>query len=423
MMRHSDERAHAVLPAIGRRRRRGSTYVMVLSVATTVTVIGLAGLAATRVNTRRVADTADWAEAQTLAFAAAEHACRQIDRDPNWRSTYASSGVSAALGRGTFAWRVIDPADGDLAGDPQDRAAAIATGTVNDATYTLRLALVPTGAPLGALAACIAADSRIEVKRRRAVKLDDGVLSSNDRLTNKGVIDGDVEAAKIKGSGTVTGTVTVPAPPKAMPDAGTFDAYRDVATALPRLREIKRAVLSPASNPWGTPNADGVYYIDTGNRNLTITGTRIHGTLVVKCGRKRKVVVDAAVFMHNYRQDHPVLIVDGDVELACDSADTDLRESTWRTNFNPPGTPYDGAADGDQRDSYPNEIRGLVHVKGKLKMRSTARVRGAIICEGSVTFDGNNQIIHDPDVLATPPSGYTTGGDAVQHDGWTRVVQ
>jgi len=420
-MRHRDTSVRAMHARPS--GRRGSTYVMVLGVATTVTVIGLAGLAATRVNTRRVADTADWAEAQSLAFAGAEHACRQIDRDPNWRRTYASSGLSHALGRGTFAWRVIDPADGDLDDDPQDRAAVIATGTVNDATYTLRLALVPTGGPLEALASCIAADSRIEVKRRRSVKLDDGVLASNDRLTNQGVIDGDVQAAKINGKGTVTGDVTVPAPPKAMPPDGTFDAYRDVATRLPRLREITRTVLSPSSNPWGAPNTDGVYYIDTQNRNLTITGARIHGTLVVKCGRKRKVIVDAAVFMHNYRQDHPVLIVDGDVELTYDSAGTDLRESAWRTNFNPSGTPYDGATDGDRRDSYPNEIRGLVHVTGQLTMKSTSRVRGAIICEGSVTFDGKNQIIHDSDVLATPPSGYTTGDAAVRHDGWTRVVQ
>jgi len=126
--------------------------------------------------------------------------------------------------------------------------------------------------------------------------------------------------------------------------------------------------------------------------------------------------------MHNYRADHPVLIVDGDAEISIRSLAFDLSESNWHTNFNPAGTPYEGGSDGDQRDSYPNEIRGLVHVRGDLTMRQTARIRGSIVCEGTVTFDGANEIRYDPDVAAGQPLGYTQGGGQVVPGPWRRLV-
>jgi len=57
-------------------------------------------------------------------------------------------------------------------------------------------------------------------------------------------------------------------------------------------------------------------------------------------------------------------------------------------------------------DTYPNEVRGLVHVTGTLTMQQTARVRGAVICESAVTCGGTNQIVHNPDLYENPPEGY-----------------
>jgi hypothetical protein len=44
---------------------------------------------------------------------------------------------------------------------------------------------------------------------------------------------------------------------------------------------LYRRVLNPNSNPFGSPNADGIYVIDCGNASLVIERCRIQGTLVI----------------------------------------------------------------------------------------------------------------------------------------------
>ncbi|KKK62995.1 hypothetical protein LCGC14_2998770 [marine sediment metagenome] len=90
-------------------------------------------------------------------------------------------------------------------------------------------------------------------------------------------------------------------------------------------------------------------------------------------------------------------------------------------NFNPSGSGYEDQADEDKDDSYPNEISGLVHVKGNLLMDETARVRGAIIGEQTTVIDGDNEIVYSPVVAQTLIVGYTTY-EAILGT-WSRVVE
>ena len=84
-----------------------------------------------------------------------------------------------------------------------------------------------------------------------------------------------------------------------------------------------------------------------------------------------------------------------------------LSEAAVSTNYNPPGAPYEGQSDWDMTDEYPNEVQGLVHVAGFLKLNDTARVKGTIICGDSVECASQNTIIHNPSLYAVPPEGYT----------------
>jgi len=45
---------------------------------------------------------------------------------------------------------------------------------------------------------------------------------------------------------------------------------------------------------------------------------------------------------------------------------------------------------------------------GTLRLKTTARVRGAIICESAVTADDNNEIVYDLALYTNPAWGYTT---------------
>lgn len=75
----------AVFQIAGGRRRRGSTYVMVLGVAVILTVIGLSSLTVARINTRAAVQANDWGEAQALAFSGAEYALAKISSTAGWR--------------------------------------------------------------------------------------------------------------------------------------------------------------------------------------------------------------------------------------------------------------------------------------------------------------------------------------------------
>ncbi|MBN1508569.1 MAG: hypothetical protein JW955_17095, partial [Sedimentisphaerales bacterium] len=164
------------------------------------------------------------------------------------------------------------------------------------------------------------------------------------------------------------------------------------------------------------------YVINTGGSDLTLKKCRIWGTLVVLAGA-RTVTVDEPVFMHNYRSDFPTLLVSGNLVIKNTSATTECKESTCAENLNPAVVPYGGAWDSDVADSYPNEIQGLVHVDGTLKLEQTARIVGAVICNGAVTVDGTNTIGYTPSLFACPPNGYTyVESMKVSSGSWKQVV-
>jgi cytoskeletal protein CcmA (bactofilin family) len=196
-----------------------------------------------------------------------------------------------------------------------------------------------------------------------------------------------------------------------------------MATEIPFSGDFNGHVLTPEVNTYGGGfDPDGLYYLNTGGVGLAIQGTRIHGTLIVDAGAA-KVTVNDAAFLHNYRADYPVLVVNGEVDLALASGDYSLDESTWSTNFNPSGAPYEGAINADQLDTYPNEVRGLVHATLALRLKQSARVEGVVLCGGNMCVEGDNEIIHTSDLSDNPPPGYREPPVMkISQGSWRRVV-
>lgn len=389
--------------------RRGSIYITVLASAMIIAVIGVAAATVVRVERRDTAMSADFAQARLYAQSAIEKGLHLIQTDPNWRLNF-TSGVWASnqpIGNGTYSLEGIDLADGNLANSATDALVLKTTGVQGGARCKLQLTLTADVDPLDALQTAIHAAS-ITVMGGKTLTATGAPASTNGLLELQAgaLLTGDAEAASLSNGGTITGTVTVPAPAKDMPDASVISDYAALATPIAVPTTIDKQVLAPGYNPWGATNPDGVYLISLAGTTLTITNTRIHGTLVVQ-NPGGKVVLDSAVFLQNYRADYPVLIVDGDVELLYPSDGNSLSELTLLTNFNPLGAGFLGEVDTLLDDEYPSEIQGLVHVTGTLLLKQTARVRGAIICENAVTADDNNEIVHEPNLYTNPPVGYT----------------
>ena len=396
------------------RPRRGGAFVLVLAASLLVAVLGTAALLAARLEHRAIATGGDMAEARTNAWSAINVALLLIDQDPNWRTTYGNSNwpVDRTLGGGSFTIVASDPVDGNVGVGPSDPVLITGIGLKNKARHQIQVRLAPPygSTPLKLLNT--AAHSGVEVHVQSGgvgtLTLIGAPLSSNDFVTNDGTILGDVEAVNtVTNNGFIAGTTTVPVLVKEMPQSTVFEMYRDMATQLPFSGPIQNMVLAPNNNGYGGGlNPQGVYYIDTGGTNLVIDNARIHGTLVVKCA-PGFVEVRNAAFMHPYRPDYPVLLVRGDARIRLDSELVVLDEVASGTNFNPFGAPYQVEDDLDLADTYPNEIRGLIHVSDKITISQTPRLRGVALAGNLIEALDDGLIIHDPSLYTNPPLGYT----------------
>jgi hypothetical protein len=234
--------------------------------------------------------------------------------------------------------------------------------------------------------------------------------TTNGTFTSLGTVNGSVQCLLTTLPGTVTGGVTILSLPVAMPPSGVESMYVSLGTSINGAgTTLDRIVLSPALNPWGSPNSDGVYVLSTSN-DVTIRRCRILGTLVVVCPG-HTVKIDMPVLMQPARPDYPVLIVDGNLDLEYD-ASGGLSESANGTNYNPVGAPYQNVTDSDTADTYASEIDGLVHIKGTIIMNMAPLFRGAIICESgaltnAIDVSGTPTVVYDPTLYSSPPMGYT----------------
>lgn len=396
----------------------------VLASSLLVTILGLGSLAAVRVQMRSTRLTRDCAEARACALSAIELGLLQIKQNPSWRTAWPNGTWldNKPLGAGSFTLQGTDPEDGVLSDSAYEPVVLTAIGVRGTARHKAQVTLVPVVKPLAVLGTCLSASGPIKTSAGKQITAVGALLSTNGQLDNDGTIDGSVEAQSQDHAGTVTGTRTVPGTVRPMPDAGVFTDYISKATSVPYAATLEKVVLTPGCNSLGPTDPNGLYVINTSGGNLTLQNCRINGTLIVRAAGKT-VTIGEAVFFQNYRSDFPVLLVEGNVTIKHKSTTVSLSENTCSTNFNPTGAPYNGVTDTDKSDTYPNEIRGLVHVKGSLTVQDTARIVGVVICEGDVTGGGTNAIVYDAGLYASPPKGYTfVDGMKVSPGSWKQLV-
>ena len=402
----------------------GSIYLYVLATSSLIAIIGLGSLAAVRIQMRSSRLMKDYAEARACAISAIELGLLYVKQDPNWRNTRPNGTwvQDQALGSGRFTLQGIDPGDNILSDSQYEPLVLTGTGTRGTTRHKVEVTLSPVIEPLEALNTCLHASGLIHITAGKQIIAVGAPVSTNGQLDNEGTLDGDAHALSVNRTGTITGIFTMPAPSKAMPDAGVIADYIRKATPVPYTATIDKAVLTPGCNPWGPTDPNGLYYIDTNGADLTIRNSRIQGTLIVKAVGKT-LTVDNAVFFQNYRSDFPVLLVEGNVIIKHQSCDMTLSEVTNNANYNPVGAPYEGVFDSDQLDVYPNEIRGLIHIVGALNLQQSARIVGVVICDGPVTCEEANTIIHNAGLYASPPEGYTYVSEMkINPHSWKQVV-
>jgi len=395
------------------RARPGSVYVAVLGAGIICTVAGLSAVTLTRVQNKVVTDTRGVAAARLAAQSAVEVGVYRIFNDLLWRSSVFDDQWAATeeVGPYRLTFKHVDEMDGVVSGNPEDPVRVYCAATVGDAVRVHSILLeTDTAESEAAIGSALHAGGNIKIGGGANLSAVGGVVSTNAKLINGGRIEADVRAMVITAVGDVEGSVKQIVIPKEMPDESAFAPLIAAATQLPFNGDIARHVIAPNYNDYGAGvNPDGLYYIDTMEEDIGIRKSRIQGTLIINT-RGGTVTISKQVLLHGWRADYPTLIVIGNTRFRFttqgDDNERNLDEMMWSRNFNPIPAPYEGISDKDVADMYPSEIQGFVHVIGDLELCKTSRVRGGIVCSGDVTIEDSPEVIGDPDILASPPSGY-----------------
>ncbi len=128
-----------------RHRRRASVYLLVLSCALLVAIIGMSAVSAMRVRQHTVTSRAGFVAARYAAQSAIDLGLMQINASATWRADYAAGRwrSDVPLGDTLFTLHVTDPEDGDLADRPCDLVQLTGYGVAHDARYILRVLAEP----------------------------------------------------------------------------------------------------------------------------------------------------------------------------------------------------------------------------------------------------------------------------------------
>lgn len=396
--------------------RKGSLYLSVMGTCAVVGVLALAGMRAARVHLQSTTSAANVSQARLLAQSAIELGIAQLKADPDWRTNYSLDthypSPAVVSGGGTFTWRLKDR--GGMNRSLQG------IGTAGDAICTLEVVLWQPPD----LDCALLAGGDITVNSGCSLTCEDGPICANGNFDNQATVTGDVEAQTTSGT-AIVGTTTVPGTQRILPTPESiFEYYENQGTQIVPANvlgtlTVTSTVLSPNSS-WGGTNPDGIYVIDAGNKDVSISHCRIVGTVVVtNLGPGNEVIISEHVNWEPAYPNYPALLVDGDIRIAM--KDGELAESViLPPSFNPAGAPYQGNADSDWNDTFISSLAGLFYCTGNLEIAGSTLqdrapdLRGVFIADGNCVVSDRMfpTIKHDPLPANDPPPGFGSPPDS-----------
>jgi len=189
---------------------------------------------------------------------------------------------------------------------------------------------------------------------------------------------------------------------------------------------IDHKLLSPNSNPFGATNANGIYVLDCGGKDVIIADSRIVGTLVLKRA-SANTVIRGSINSEPAIASYPALLTDSRITVALNA--TPLSESNLGMNFNPIGSPYPyagGTADAATMDTYPSQINGIVYSATDMDFSGDTTILGNITVNGKTSILGTAlRLTYSNVSYNQPPPGFDVSGVLMNPvpGTWQRVPQ
>ncbi len=279
-----------------RQSRGGYLYIAVLFTSLIVAASVAASLSLSTGSLRSDIDRINRHSALRLAETEIHRIASLMNNDDAWRTARVSGAYSD--------WRVLDGVrnsdssqvrfkltdeDGDLADDSADAVELTTHALVGKSQAAVTVLLEPQSAPLSILDYGITASDDIQIEFS-------GTLSSELPIQV-------VDDCKTKSSSVLTaprlecnGRVEIPlrgeldSADVQMPTHDVVDKYVQVGTQISTASlpvqsgryVIEDIVLTANNNPYGTPDAAGIYWIDANSQRIRISNSRIEATIAVK---------------------------------------------------------------------------------------------------------------------------------------------
>ena len=391
------------LPAVASPIRTGSAYLLAVIVTAILTTVGLASIAIVS----RARQTSALRESVGIAQASIESgldlASHRMTLAPDWRTLYSTAPIVNAVTIGSGTVTVTGTAvDATITSDVELVAEAVAAEAVQIVTATLR----PKGVAMSGLGSALHVTGDITFEGAN-VYADAPITSNADVLAITSEINAPIQAVGTIAGTTYLGTTQQSADPRTSPDPSMIDTLAADAVWIPfdslPSGRIENILLSPTNQPYtAVTHPDGLYAIDCGGANITVSTCRIVGTLIL-LDVGSSSIIENSVLLQPARPDYPSLLVDGSITIRIDRMM--LTESDAGVNLNPTGTPYEGFTDAMIDDRYPSEIRGVVFVSETLTTRKRAVFRGAVFAN-ALDCRGSLSIRHDSSLQRNPPAGF-----------------
>ncbi|MBX3390032.1 MAG: hypothetical protein KF691_11345 [Phycisphaeraceae bacterium] len=410
--------------------RRGTAYVVAVGIGLMVAAVSLGGMAVARSRSESNKLRRDEVQARIAAKSAIELARALIQSDSSWRTTRTNGTWNSgqSLQDSTFDVSVSNPS-GPLNNSELDSVVVLGDASVGRARQRLSVQLDAKTVPLDCLAVPLTVGGAITATSS-TINPSGATIATNVSITSVlATIRPNVEATvSIIGTGFY-GTTKSGVAARTLPKSSVFDSYVAAGTPIPigslpvvSLKPtLQKVVLSPASNPYGATNANGIYVIDCQGQSLIITNCRIAGTLVL-LNPGLSTAVTGGVRWAPAVSNYPCLLVNGSIALQMTSAN--LSESSLNANFNPPGTPYvypTGSTDTDTSDSYPSSITGLIYASGNVTT-SNAPTVSVLVVKGTLSVGGTLTLSYSSTPYTSPPPGFYTVSMTPSQGSWKQIV-
>ncbi|MCH7702903.1 MAG: hypothetical protein IID37_14565 [Planctomycetes bacterium] len=251
-------------------RRGAAIYAMVLLLAFSVVGAGLT-LVTVQASERRILQNIASAEqADILARAGAEWLMRTVEEDANWRSTLTNGVALAATPATGLSFSVsLTDTDGSLSDDDTDQVTLTATGMYQGATHAMSLTASPNAHHALTYAVVAYDDAAFQggTTISGPVYAADWIFRySGDPTISAGAYFESPTGGHIE-SVFVPADDQVPAMTAPTPD---LDFYISQATtiSLSSKSHLRGENLTPTDNTQGTANAQGIYYLHIGTKDV-----------------------------------------------------------------------------------------------------------------------------------------------------------